>query len=337
MASLNFNSEKDNFRKYYEENHDIFNRSIDSFKSIIQSILSTNKIDTSNIIGRVKNCEESINKFTIKYQTKLESKNTEYEIKKYITDLIGLRIICLYEQDILKIKKILEKEFKVIDVTDKARIIEEKDDSFGYKCLHMDLRLKEPRFNMPEYKDYVGLGFEIQIRTIVQDSWSVLDHKIKYKKSIPTPLKRRINILAALFELADREFYAVREETIKLTKAEDTSSEILDVFAFLAISKNHFPEYDFHPYKIDGFIEELNGYNNLTQRELSDVIQKLIERVKKYDQYLCKSSCANYVLNPYTMIRHVLFLHDKEKYERILFNRQREEFNKWIKSSNTDS
>ena len=55
--------------------------------------------------------------------------------------------------------------------------------------------------------------FELQIRTVVQDSWSTLDHKIKYKKSIPAALKRRINTLAALFELADREFRQVREET----------------------------------------------------------------------------------------------------------------------------
>lgn len=337
MASLNFKSEKDKFRKYYEENHAIFNRSIDSFKNIVQSILSNNKIDTSNIIGRVKNCEESISKFTIKYQTKLESKDTEYEIKKYVTDLIGLRIICLYEQDIFKIKKILGEEFEVIDITDKAKIIEEKDDSFGYKGLHMDLRLKTPRSSMPEYKDYVDLGFEIQIRTIVQDSWSVLDHKIKYKKSIPIPLKRRINILAALFELADREFYAVREETIKLTQAKDTSSEILDVFAFLTISKHYFPDYDFHPYKIDGFIEELNGYNNLTQKELSNIVKKHIRTVQKYDEHLCQERCVNHVLNPYTMIRHILFLCDKKKYERILFNSQREKFNMWIKTNNTNT
>ena len=50
------------------------------------------------------------------------------------------------------------------------------------------------------------MAFELQIRTIIQDSWSVLDHKIKYKKSIPGQLKRRINVLSALFELADREF-----------------------------------------------------------------------------------------------------------------------------------
>jgi hypothetical protein len=41
-----------------------------------------------------------------------------------------------------------------------------------------------------------------------------------YKKSIPGSLKRRTNTLAALFELADREFRQVRDETeLQIKKA----------------------------------------------------------------------------------------------------------------------
>jgi putative GTP pyrophosphokinase len=39
-----------------------------------------------------------------------------------------------------------------------------------------------------------------------------LDHKIKYKKSIPHKLKRRINRLSALFEIADDEFLRIKKE-----------------------------------------------------------------------------------------------------------------------------
>ena len=63
-------------------------------------------------------------------------------------------------------------------------------------------------------------SFEVQIRSLIQDAWSVLDHKIKYKKSIPIDLKRRINILSALFELADREFKEIRNATIELMQQE---------------------------------------------------------------------------------------------------------------------
>ena len=63
----------------------------------------------------------------------------------------------------------------------------------GYSTLEVDTFLDLV------IQDYQYFNFEIQIRTITQDSWSVLDHKIKYKKSIPSSLKRRINTLAALF------------------------------------------------------------------------------------------------------------------------------------------
>ena len=72
--------------------------------------------------------------------------------------------------------------------------MEAKDDSFGYKGLHVDLKLKSPRTGMKEYKRYSDLRFEVQIRTIIQDAWSVLDHKIKYKKSIPTSMKRKFTL-----------------------------------------------------------------------------------------------------------------------------------------------
>lgn len=338
MPSLDFDEEKNRFREYHNDSHDLLERAKDSFISIIKSILA-DELDSPQVIGRIKDREESISKFARKYQADLESEEQEYEIKDYITDLLGLRIICLYEQDIEKIRKILEREFDVIDITNKVKSIESSEDSFGYKGLHMDLKLKEPRSSMLEYRNYTNFSFEVQIRTIIQDAWSVLDHKIKYKKSIPHVLKRRINVLAALFELADREFYAVREETTKLTEEEKTlidtpSDEPLNAFSFLAIAEKNFEDYDFHSYKVDGFVAELNTYDDITPETLSTAFEEHCAKVKEYDKYLCERDNETHVLNPYTIIRHVLYLSDKNKYERILFNRQRESFEKWLESTN---
>jgi len=72
---------------------------------------------------------------------------------------------------------------------------------------------------MREYQRYAELRFEVQIRTIIQDAWSTLDHKIKYNQSIPLDIKRRINTLAALFELADREFFSIKKQTDSVDEA----------------------------------------------------------------------------------------------------------------------
>jgi ppGpp synthetase/RelA/SpoT-type nucleotidyltranferase len=65
---------------------------------------------------------------------------------------------------------------------------------------------------MVEAEKFKNIRIELQIRTVIQDAWSILDHKIKYKNSIPQNLKRRINRLSALFEIADEEFLNIQKE-----------------------------------------------------------------------------------------------------------------------------
>lgn len=199
MPSLDFDTEKATFRAYYEDNRPLLDDAIDSFSALITSLINhAGIVAVSKLEGRVKEKEECIKKFTRKYRTDLEAKSEPYTIKDHLTDLVGLRLVCLYEDDIEKVRSVLAEQFEVVEVTDKISQIENTEGSFGYKGLHLDLRLNPGRRVLPEYARYADLRFELQIRTVIQDSWSILDHKIKYKKSIPNRLKRRINTLAAL-------------------------------------------------------------------------------------------------------------------------------------------
>lgn len=209
----------------------------------------------------------------MKYLTALEIAETPYAIRDHVSDLIGLRVICFNEDDVERVQALIAEEFEVLGVTDKTAQIEETSDAFGYKGLHLDLRLNEGRRTLKEYAAYAQYPFELQIRTVVQDSWSVLDHKIKYKKSIPNGLKRRINTLAALFELADREFRAIRDETAKeIERADSPYAEIEEESASTqgeietaadasppnyAPLKHFFPGADFEAHKVDGFTQRV--------------------------------------------------------------------------------
>ena len=217
MASLDFEKEKDSFRKFYDSNGKLFENAKKAYIRIISSSLKGTDIgEVTKIEGRVKDKEECIKKFHRKYQSKLEADEQPYEIKDFISDLIGIRIICLYEDQIAMVSEVLKQHFRIIDVTDKISAVESTEDSFGYKGLHMDLALNDQMGSLQKYQHYADYPFEVQIRSLIQDAWSVLDHKIKYKKSIPSDLKRRINILSALFELADREFKEIRNSTTEL-------------------------------------------------------------------------------------------------------------------------
>jgi len=353
VASLDYDYEKNYFREFYTDNLKVLENAKTSFCVLITALVShSGDIAVSKIEGRVKDKEECLRKFNLKYRKELESKEEEYAIKDHISDLIGLRVVCLYEDDIEKIKEVLDEHFEVIDVTDKISQIEQTEGSFGYKGLHLDLKLGTERCGMLEYKSFVDFNFEIQIRTIVQDSWSVLDHKIKYKKKIPNKLKRRINTLAALFELADREFLAIRAETeFEIQKAEtDSTDELLDpsvvgpqkrtssngnglltAFGFLKIANHFFKEFDAEAYKVDGFTDEIVSLEpEITRTKLNTYMKEGVVKVKAYKADFEANSSSKDTLNPYTMIRHCLYLGNREEFSSILTNASKESFDSWL-------
>ncbi len=355
MASLDFEAEKSAFREFYETNRNLLEDAKDSFITLTNALTRhSGSIALAKIEGRVKDKEECIKKFNRKYRTSLESSSTPYSIKDHITDLIGLRVVCLYEDDIEKVKMCFEEHFDVIDITDKIAQVEKTEGSFGYKGLHLDLKLNSTRKPLPEYGIYSDFRFEVQIRTIIQDSWSVLDHKIQYKKSIPNGLRRRINTLAALFELADREFREIRNSTIEEIEKEKISEEVLkqeteaseatqepggfryvklNAFSFLKIAQHFFNDFEFESHKVDGFTEEIINFKpDITRGKFNYYMRENISKVKRYQAEFERNSPRD-KFNPYTVIRHCLYLGDKQLFADVLTNIAKENFEKWLESN----
>lgn len=333
MKAANFETEKKRFLDYVNDNIDLLRKAESSFSTLIQSLLATSPdLSSSTVTSRVKGRKECIKKFSRKYQVQLEKENKEYEIKDYVTDLIGVRIICPYEKNIQEIGKILIDNMCLIDSTDKSQIIEKTENAFGYKGLHLDLKLDETREVMPEYSIYKDIIFEVQIRTIIQDAWSVLDHKIKYKKSIPHGLKRRINGLAALFETADREFYSIHEETEKLGKKSNhdgNEGEMLSVFHFEKMAEKYFPGIRFASYKIDALVDEILNLKPITNGSFEKIVRENIAKINSYIAFLD----GKHILTAYTIIRHIVYLYDKQNYTDILYENQRSSFDNWLNMS----
>jgi putative GTP pyrophosphokinase len=355
MASLDFEQEKIAFGKYYESNRKHFNDATNAYIRIIGSLIKQSDVgEVTKIEGRVKEKEECIKKFHRKYQGKLEADEQPYEIKDYISDLIGIRIVCLYEDQIPVLSEMLQRHFRILDVTDKISAVESTEDSFGYKGLHMDLALSDEMASLPKYLPYLGLPFEVQIRSLIQDAWSVLDHKIKYKKSIPIDLKRRINVLSALFELADREFREIRNATTELLQQAtvapisdhpDEISEMageavtaagakaVNAFDFLRIAGHFFRDFEFEDYKVDGFVHDILKLDSGFQKsDLHKCLNENLKIVRDYRDHLMAEN-PEITFSPYTSIRHCLYLYDQETFGRILSRGTRERFAGWLKAS----
>lgn len=355
MASLDFELEKRFFIKYYDSNRHFFEDAKNTYIRAINSLIQNSDVgEVTKVEGRVKDKEECIKKFHRKYQNKLEIDEQAYEIKDFLSDLIGIRIVCLYEDQIAVVSDVLKEHFRIIDVTDKIAAIESTEDLFGYKGLHMDLVSVGESESLPECRNFTEYPFEVQIRSLIQDAWSVLDHKIKYKKSIPNDLKRRINVLSALFELADREFKEIRTATMELMQQEtvDSISESLlednaatdnlstvssgktvNAFNFLRVAGHFFKDFEFEDYKVDNFVQDILKQDIDFKR--SDLHKSLIENfkiIRDYrDEFMMENPESNF--SPYTSIRHCLYIYDQKAFSRILSKGPRDRFEQWMKKS----
>ena len=93
---------------------------------------------------------------------------------KYINDIAGIRITCSFTSDIYRIAEMLanQDDLKVISIKDYIRTPKES----GYRSYHMIAVI--PIFLSDSVID---TKVEIQIRTVAQDFWATLEHKINYK------------------------------------------------------------------------------------------------------------------------------------------------------------
>ena len=338
---IDFDQKKREFLTFYSDNENRLNQASEAYANLLRLLISTFGPEGAKVLSRVKNKHECVRKFELKNRHELESSGSDYNIKDYIGDLIGVRIICLYESQIEELVESVKKEFDVKKEENKSVDLYEKL-RFGYKGTHLDMLLNNVRLSLPENKRFSDLSFELQIRSIVQDAWSEVDHKLKYKKQIPDELKRRIVRLAALFELADQEFEEIRrrtdqeEEKIKLAAlnpetapATLNSDEGLNAFNFLNFVSKRYLGYTFESFKVDGFVDDIKIINpNITINDFVIIFNEYYEITQEYRR---DKQDEGHSINPYTQMRHMFVAFDKNKYQHLLYPRQRDEFNSWFK------
>ena len=135
---------------------------------------------------------------------KLERKGAKYKSISDITDLVGLRVITFYTDEVDKVAVIAKRVFDIDwqESVDKRKL--HQLDSFGYNSLHYICRLKDKAFE--------NIRFELQMRTALQHVWSTIEHATGYKGEvkIPREYKRQFSRLAGMLELVDDEFSRLR-------------------------------------------------------------------------------------------------------------------------------
>ena len=203
-ARLRYNKEV--LQRKYTKICQKYNRLAVNLHQALTNFLHDENIEVLDITYRIKDFES--------FWEKLMRKRYEEPLKE-VEDICGLRILCYYSSDLDKVSQIINKEFNIIEKTDKADSLE--PDKFGYRSLHFIVTIKEDWLKAPNYRGLDDLKAEIQVRTILMHAWAEIEHKLAYKKKehIPEQFKRKLFRLSALFEVADDQFDSLRIEREK--------------------------------------------------------------------------------------------------------------------------
>ena len=177
----------------------------DDLEDIIPTLLNAKGIEIASLSFRIKN-EDSLRK-------KIQFKQ-KYRQLTDVTDLIGCRIVTLFEPDIERVLEALKGEFKLAELVDKRKKSLEDHIDFGYNSLHAIFQFTDTRCELVEYSRYRDVKFEVQIRTALQHAWGEIEHGLGYKSNfeIPLPIRRKLTRIAATLELIDEEFEVIRQE-----------------------------------------------------------------------------------------------------------------------------
>jgi putative GTP pyrophosphokinase len=185
---ISFFNEKEKYKKLAEY-----------IVQLIQNDPSSPKESLHTIIYRVKDELRLIEKI-IRINKELEAGIPSISKKNYqerVGDLLGIRIICLRLSDIGKVEaylKLLSEEgiLNFVRGPDRKRSFilpvdpgesnpENADITYtGYSSIHYQIELGE---NSDSPSGLKGLLFELQLRTILEEAWSEIDHKYRYVHS----------------------------------------------------------------------------------------------------------------------------------------------------------
>ncbi|MDR0487743.1 MAG: (p)ppGpp synthetase, partial [Treponema sp.] len=199
-------ADQDALRKVYDKYADIRRLVVDDLKNNVEQVLvSFHSSPTVN--SRIKKFES----YYRKYLHLLKNGNEN----PLITDILGIRIICPFIEDLKAVENLIRKNFEVREKEIKSHSTFKE---FGYESIHLLIVIPEeiiakrgnPETNIAE----------IQIRTILQEAWAEVEHELIYKAEFnpfDKLMKRKLAAVNASLSLADIIFHGIRSYQRRLS------------------------------------------------------------------------------------------------------------------------
>lgn len=125
-----------------------------------------------------------------------------YEQK--ITDLMGIRLLLLFKEDWLSVHEKIMDDYKNALWEPPFVYLREGDDTSLYEG-RIEIR-KDKAYRSVHYviRSDAGVGIEIQVRTLYEEAWSEIDHKLRYPYDLTNEMMNNyINMMNRLTGMGD--------------------------------------------------------------------------------------------------------------------------------------
>ena len=160
--------------------------------------------------------------------------------KNEINDLIGIRVIHIFKDQWQDIHEFITKTWKVIEVTANVR---EGDNTKKFEELNIEVRsrisgYRSVHYLVEFYPTNEKVIAEIQVRTIFEEGYGEIDHRLRYSHvEIPEILKSNLLLfnriagsadeMASLINDLSKEWFSKEEQFLKIIKKQKEEIEKL--------------------------------------------------------------------------------------------------------------
>ncbi|MCL2223965.1 MAG: GTP pyrophosphokinase family protein [Defluviitaleaceae bacterium] len=131
---------------------------------------------------------------------------TAENARNQLSDIAGIRCICSYERDILKLAEVITRQpdIKIL----KQRDYIENPKASGYRSYHLII---EVPIYLTEQTE--RLPVEVQIRTQAMDFWASLEYKVRYKfnDEMPEAITRNLWECAEKISELDKQMFQIQD------------------------------------------------------------------------------------------------------------------------------
>lgn len=190
------------------------------FEKFMNGVIDTFQLDPNlnkygnPVIHTIKSRLKDIDHLKDKIIRKSTETNilTPENLFEKVTDLAGVRVLHLYQDQFIEIHKLIQKQ-----IDDKDWFLREKPVAYSwdpettefFRSLELDVKIKESYYTSIHYvvqpKEKSSICCEIQVRTLFEEIWGEIDHSINYPhQSQNKSCKEQLRVLSKLVSTGTR-------------------------------------------------------------------------------------------------------------------------------------